>query len=225
MQAKTNLVEVTTPMPDSSAEAAARRALAAVECLAIVTAEDYTSAANELMRVKGQYKSIDKEREQLKAPSLEGCRRVDDFFRAPLQFLVKAEQILKGKLNHYDRQQDAIRVEEQRRADAVARKERERIEAQALRAQASGKVDKAAALEQRAATIVAPIIDRTPPKVAGVQTREVWKYEVIDPAAVPREYTVVDESKIRRVVGALKGDTQIAGVRVWSEKNIAAASA
>ena len=51
--------------------------------------------------------------------------------------------------------------------------------------------------------------------------REVCKFEVTDPALVPREYLIDDETKLRKVVGALKGDTIIPGVRVYSEKALA----
>lgn len=102
-------------------------------------------------------------------------------------------------------------------------------EAAKLRASAAATEEKAAArveaLAVQASTVVAPVIHREPPKVAGINTREVWKFEVTDPAAVPREYLSVDESKIRKVVGALKGDTRIAGVRVYSEKALASGAA
>lgn len=94
--------------------------------------------------------------------------------------------------------------------------------AAATEAKAAEKVE---AIETRAAAVVAPIIQREPPKVAGVATREVWKFAIENPALVPREYCVVDEAKIRKVVGALKGDTNIPGVRVYSERQIAAGAA
>ena len=80
-------------------------------------------------------------------------------------------------------------------------------------------------LQLREAMVVAPVIEREAPKVAGIATREVWRFEVTDPALVPREYLVVDEAKIGKVVRALKGDTAIAGVRVYSERQLASSAA
>lgn len=94
--------------------------------------------------------------------------------------------------------------------------------AQATEERAAAKAEEAA---QQAAMVVAPIIQREAPKVSGISTREVWLFEVTDPVAVPREYLMVDESKIRKVVGALKADTVIAGVRVYSDKRMASGSA
>lgn len=114
----------------------------------------------------------------------------------------------------------AGRAEEARKAAAAAAAAEAR--AAATEAKAAEKVE---AIETRAAAVVAPIVSREPPKVAGVATREVWKFTVTDAALVPREYCVVDEAKIRKVVAALKGDTTIPGVRVYAEKSIAAGAA
>lgn len=120
-------------------------------------------------------------------------------------------------------------AEAQRRAAEEAAAAGRAAEAQRLAAAAARTEEKAAAkagaFESRAAAVVAPVISREPPKVIGVQTREVWKFEVMDSDLVPRQFLSVDEAKIRKVVGALKGDTRIEGVRIWSEKAIAAGSA
>ena len=147
------------------------------------------------------------------------------------------------------RAEEAARRERERLAEQAReaeRKAREKAEAErkaAEEAAAAGRAEEAAklqaraaateakaaekveAIETRAAAVVAPIIQREAPKVAGVATREVWKFTVTDPALVPREYCVVDEARIRKVVAALKGDTTIPGVRVYAEKTIAAGAA
>src|SRR6185369_4058554 len=85
-----NLVEVSAPMPDETTEDRAKNALAAVEAMQITSAADYERAATELARVKGQWEAIEQERVDLKAPLLEGGRRVDKFFAPALSFLSKA---------------------------------------------------------------------------------------------------------------------------------------
>lgn len=132
---------------------------------------------------------------------------------------------------------------QQREAEAKARAEQERLRREAEEAAAAGRAAEAAKLAARAerveektaakledlqlreAMVVAPVIQREPPKVAGVATREVWRFEVTDPAQVPRQYLVVDEAKIRRVVQTLKADANIPGVRVYSERQLAAGAA
>lgn len=145
--------------------------------------------------------------------------------------------------------EEAARAERERlarqaaEAEAKARAEQERLRREAEEAAAAGRAaeaaklaakadrveEKAAAkietLQMREAMVVAPVVEREAPKVAGVATREVWKFEVTDPSLVPRQYLVVDESKIRKVVQALKSDAGIPGVRVWSERQLAAGAA
>lgn len=55
-------------------------------------------------------------------------------------------------------------------------------------------------------------------KVDGIGFVHKWCFEVIDPDAVPREYTVPDEVKIRKIVNAMGESANIPGVRVWSYK-------
>ena len=191
----------------------------------VATADEYAAAGDDLKRVKGAKDRLERLRKSMTQPIDAAKKAIMDFFRGPSDQLERAEAQIKQSMIAYSNEQDRLRRIEQTKAEETARKERERLDAQARKAADAGKTEKAAALEQRAATVVAPVIERTPPKVVGVQTREVWKFQVIDPNAVPREYTTVDESKIRKVVGALKGDANIPGVRVWSEKAIASSAA
>ena len=94
-----------------------------------------------------------------------------------------------------------------------------------LEAQAERKDDRVDLLQSRADKVVAPVIQREAPKVQGVSMREVWKFEVTDATQVPREYLVVDETKIRKVVAALRSDAKIPGVRVYAERQVAAGAA
>lgn len=188
----------------------------------VATQEQYAGAGDELKRVKAAQKKLDVLRKSMTVPIDAAKKAIMDLFRAPEDRLARAESGIKRAMIAYSEEQERIRREEQRKADEAARKERERVEAQARKAAESGKVEKAEQLEERAAAVVAPVIQREAPKVSGVNMRDAWLFEITDPNLVPREYLVVDESKIRKIVGALKGDTTIPGVRVYSEKRMAA---
>jgi hypothetical protein len=89
---------------------------------------------------------------------------------APLD---KAETYLRGQMNGYLAAQERIRLEEERKARIVAeeaaKKERERLEAQALKAMEAGKDAKAESLMEKAENVyVAPIAAVT--TVAPVRT-------------------------------------------------------
>lgn len=190
----------------------------------VTTDAEYETAGTELTRVKAQQGKLEELRKSITRPMDAAKKAVMDLFRGPEEKLARAEAGIKRALVGYQEEQDRKRREDQARADEAARKERERIEAQAARAAAAGKVEKAEALQVRASTVVAPVVQRSAPRVAGVQLRDVWKFEVTDESKVPRQYLSVDEGKIRKVVGALRGDSQIEGVRVWCEKAVAAGS-
>jgi hypothetical protein len=44
-----------------------------------------------------------------------------------------------------------------------------------------------------------------------------WRFEIVDPAALPREYLCPNERKIAEVVQALGDKTSIPGVRTWND--------
>ena len=222
--------------------------------LVIRTAEQYGTAAQWLQSIKGLLGKIEDARTRVTRPLLEAQREVNAQAKEASQPLLDAERQIKAALVGYQNEQDRIRREEQRKADEIARKERERLAEQqreierkarekaeaerraAEEAAAAGRAaeaaklaaraaateakaaDKAAEIELRAAAVVAPVIQREAPKVAGIAMREVAKFEIVDASKVPREYLIPDEQRIRKVVGALKMDANIAGVRVWLEK-------
>lgn len=105
--------------------------------------------------------------------------------------------------------------------DAEARAAAEK-EAARLRASAERADTRAGNADQVAQTTVAPMVVSAPPKVTGINTKQVWKFAVENPALVPREYLSVDEAKIRGVVQSLKGAIEIPGVRIYAESQIAA---
>ena len=86
---------------------------------------------------------------------------------------------------------------------AAARAEQAKLEAQAIRADAA------------AAPTPVVVVEKTAPTVT---RRKVYKFEVRNPELVPKEYLMVDEIKIGKVVRALGEATAIPGVVVYSEQ-------
>lgn len=189
---------------------------------AIATAEDYAGAAGELSKIKAAQKRLDDMRKGMTKPLDETKKRIMDLFRRPADDLDTAERSIKGAMSTYNREQERIRQEQQRKADEAARKERERLAEQAAKAAQAGKAEKAAALEMRAETVTAPVISRPTPKVAGIATRKVWKFRIVNPTLVPEQYKTIDERKIGGVVRSLGADANIPGVEVYQDDVIAA---
>ena len=236
----------------------AQQIAAQVATFKVLTADHYAQAGDELKRIKGAQKRLEALRRSITQPIDAAKKAVMDLFRGPETQLDQAERGIKAAMVTYSDEQERIRREEQRKADELARREREKLEAQAREAErkareeaeakrraaeeaaAAGRAAEAAklnaqaarveakaaekveALEVRAATVVAPIAQAETPKVTGMATREEWLYEITDPTLVPREYLVVDEAKIGKITRALKADTNIPGVRVYSRRVLAA---
>lgn len=192
---------------------------------AVANPEQYVQAGDALKRVKGAKDRLEKLRKSFTQPLDQAKKAIMDFFRAPSDQLDQAESRIKRAMIGYSEEQERIRREEQRKADEKAERERQKLARQAEEARLAGKTERAETLDLRQAAVVAPIVQREAPKVAGTALREVWKFDITNEMDIPRGFLIVDESKIRKVVQAMKGDTNIPGVRVYSEKQLAAGTA
>lgn len=108
-------------------------------------------------------------------------------------------------------------------AEAKAR-EAELLDEAGLKEDAAVKMEEAVAIEQAAPP---PIYVPAAPvaKSKGVGLGEDWKFTIEDPTKIPREYLVVDEVAVGRVVRALKGAANIPGVKVYSVPRVSLRSA
>jgi hypothetical protein len=227
----------------------------------VTTPAQFESGAADLARVKGMQKKLEETRTGITGPMNAALKKVNDFFRGPAEKLAGIERTIKAKLGGYHEAQEKLRLEEQRKVDETARKERERLEAIAREterkarekaeaerkaadeAAAAGRAEeaarlrekaqateqkaaeKAATFDERAATVVAPVISREAPKVAGLQMREVWEYQIVDASKINPAFMMPDEKKIGAQVRALKGDAAaIIGEGVKVTKRMAPAS-
>lgn len=155
-----------------------------------------------------------------------------------LSRLTQPEQLVRAKLGVWGAEKERVRREEEAaaraRAEEEAQVERQRLMEEAKRQEEERRLADAQALEtagnHEAAEMVleAPVeveipevvvapVTRTVTKVEGAGSMvETWKFEVENASEVPREFLLIDEQKIRRVVQAMKGDARIPGVKVYS---------
>lgn len=216
---------ITLALPTDGKEVQANVILTSANALKVTNADEYNAAASFLQQIKANAAEVEKERVEWKKPLDSLSKKVQALFKPALDTYTTAEAIVKRKLIAYMDEQERIRRAAQAKADEEARIQQQKLADQAAKAAKAGKIEKAEALEQRAASVVAPVIQHSAPKVAGIQPRKQWVFEIVDASLVPREYLVVDEKKIGAVVRALKGNTNIPGVKVREESNLAAAGA
>lgn len=215
---------------------------AEASALAVVDQVSLTAANHALLRIKQARGDVDEAYDMIIKKAHEAHREAIETKRKYEEPLIQAEHFVKGRISSYlqeeDRKRHAAEAEayrvEQERIRAAA--EKQRLADEALRkaevAEAKGDNGKADAILDRYAAKIdkvdaaipapAPPPPPKPITAPGISAREVWLFQVVDPDLVPREYLAVDESKIRRVVQAMKSGTKIPGVRVWSEKQIGA---
>jgi hypothetical protein len=107
----------------------------------------------------------------------------------------------------------------------------EKLESKADRVEERGAA-KVEALVSHAASIVAPVIQRETPKVAGLAGRENWKAECTDLMALvkavaegkqPLYLVMANDKVLGQQARSLKDQFKAPGVRVWNDRSFAAA--
>lgn len=113
---------------------------------------------------------------------------------------------------------------------ANAKNEKQRAEAEAAAAIAKAEQAKAAAkAEERAqqaaeVQVIAPTIAPTFQKAAGTSLKKNWKARIINEAVIPRDYLMVDLSKLDKVAKATQGSLNIPGVQFYFENVLGSTS-
>ncbi len=159
--------------------------LALASSYVIDSPEMREAASADLKRVKALQKSVDDQEKSITRPINEGLKRVRDMFRAPKEWLDKAEAKLKGACLAWDEAEARKRREAEQEAARKADEERRRLAEAAAREAAAGNAETAEAIKEAAAMVApAPVAIET--KIAGEAHREVWSAEVTDVVAICR---------------------------------------
>jgi hypothetical protein len=131
-------------------------------------------------------------------------KKINDLFKTLAAPLLEADALIRRKVSDYRFAQAEIARKEQDRLNKLAAQQQARL---AKKAEKRG---------VEAPKIVAPVVPPPPTRVGNLSTRKVWKFTVTDETKVPREYLVVDETKIRKFVAA--GVREIPGVNIYQEE-------
>src|SRR5690606_38026433 len=101
--------QTTTTQPPAEVVQATRVATAAfanAQDLVIDSPTAYQAAAEELTVLRSRWKAIEDQRKHLKEPYLEGGRRIDAFFKVPLDRLAEAADLVKRGMLVFQRAED-----------------------------------------------------------------------------------------------------------------------
>jgi len=133
--------------------------------------------------------------------------------------LEMAGRLVKGIMEKYNREQEAIKQAKERRLREIARKEEEeRRLREAIEAEANGEKDISEAILEEPIYVPPIIIEKEVPKVSGIVFREIWDFEIVDEKLIPFEYLQPNMIKIGSVVRSLKSATNIPGIRAFSRR-------
>lgn len=196
--------------------------------------EKYQTGADDVMAIKAKAKILEETKMSLTRPIEEGKKKIIALFKKPLDFLKQAEASVKKAMVLWDTEQEAKRQAEEARLAEIQRQEAEKLQQKAAKEAAraeSLKTDKARAnakaqaekLEAEAIAVVAiaPVVESKVEEVSGISKRRDWKFRIINPSDVPREYLMLDEKYIGQIVRASKGKKQIPGIEIYFEDTIA----
>lgn len=150
------------------------------------------------------------------------CDREKDILK-PLEIV---DGRLRDAIQGYTAEQDRIRrEEEQRQAQERQREKQDWLLREAANLEQSGEAELAQAVVDEAMSTPAPVVSLRDVRqqVEGLKTRRVWKWRYVNNdreramSMLPREYLTPDETRIGKVVGALKDTTKIPGIQVYYE--------
>lgn len=190
----------------------------------IVDNDSYLASAEDLKQIKAQIKAIEDYRKSITDPINEQIKRIKAFFDVPINKLKEAEEVIKGAILKYQKEQERKRLEEQARLREEAEKRRLELEQKIKKLEEQGKTEKAEEIKQQAETIITPVLANDTVKVAGISKMKVWKYRIVDENLIPREYLMPNEKMLTQIAKSTKGALKIPGVEFYCEETIAAKS-
>jgi len=147
-------------------------------------------------------KDVDAQRRFFTDPMNNHVKTINGLFKGYSGPLDESDQVVRRKLTEYHIEQKRIAREAQEAAIA---------EAEAESADADGMIiESVIQVEQP---------EKTVRVASGSATmRDVWTYEIVDPAQVPEEYKIIDEKRIAAVVKA--GVRNIPGVKIFQKQEV-----
>lgn len=198
-----NIIIDNAQVEASALLAQAQQVAASVPTLVIGTSDEYQQAAAGLVELKTRWKVVEDKRTSLVKPLNDVVKSINAMFKPVLDQWDRTMEVVKRAMQEYQVRE----AETQRKALEDAAKLAQQGETgqhfHALVAQGSA----------------------MPTKAQGISTRVMWRWKVVDGAAIPREYLCVDVAKVDAAVKEGKENTKIPGIEVYREDVMAVRTA
>lgn len=189
---------------------------------------DKENAVLMLKEISDYKKAIKKQEDELSSDAKKELAEIKAMFNEPKSFLNDAEEIVRGKINHFLNEQRA-RIEAEalaikQKAEDEALKQAEELEALKSGAGEYDAVTRKAMIEAIEAK-QNKLIDATAkqPEInqssANSVVRKVWAFRLTDLSKVPLQYLQLNETAVRNAIKS--GERNIAGLEIFQECQVA----
>ncbi len=189
---------------------------------------DKENAVLMLKEISDYKKAIKKQEDELSADAKKELAEIKAMFTEPKSFLNDAEEIVRGKINHFLNEQKARMEAEalaiKQKAEDEALKQAEELEALKSGAGEYDAVTRKAMIEAIEAK-QNKLIDATAKQMeinqssANSVVRKVWAFRLTDLSKVPLQYIQLNETAVRNAIKA--GERNIAGLEIFQECQVA----
>lgn len=189
---------------------------------------DKENAVIMLKEISDYKKAIKKQEDELSSDAKKELAEIKAMFNEPKSFLNDAEEIVRGKINHFLNEQKARMEAEalaiKQKAEDEALKQAEELEALKSGAGEYDTVTRKAMIEAIEAK-QNKLIDATAkqPEInqssANSVVRKVWAFRLTDLSKVPLQYLQLNETAVRNAIKS--GERNIAGLEIFQECQVA----
>jgi len=191
-----------------------------IKTLTVRNVEEYERGVNLVRHISDLRKQIEETFNPIVAKAYAAHKEAvaqRDKFLKPLD--INRAEVDRKLLTFKSEQERKRRDEERRLAEEARRKAEADALAEAAELERNGEKELAAQIVEQQIVAPAPVVSvpTTVPKVAGFTTQKIWRWKITNESQIPREYLMVDEVKIGRVVRAMKDAAVIPGIRVYDE--------
>lgn len=189
---------------------------------------DKENAVIMLKEISDYKKAIKKQEDELSSDAKKELAEIKAMFNEPKSFLNNAEEIVRGKINHFLNEQKARMEAEalaiKQKAEDEALKQAEELEALKSGAGEYDAVTRKAMIEAIEAK-QNKLIDATAKQAeinqssANSVVRKVWAFRLTDLSKVPLQYIQLNETAVRNAIKS--GERNIAGLEIFQECQVA----
>jgi hypothetical protein len=139
--------------------------------------------------------------------------------KAALTLVQAAGQRLRTERQTWKAEQDRLLREAEQRESLVAQqRERDRLAAEAELLEQQGMNSLAEAVYEEAISAPAPVVVLPSVVPKDLPKRTLYKWRVVNAAMVPRDYLVLDETRLTRYAAAMKGAARVPGIQFYTEE-------